>query len=126
MSALRDVRVLVVENDEMNATLLQLQLSSQGALVMGIASMVKAALELINEHEPQVVFLDYWLAANETSEPIAHALKQAGIPFVLATGMDPDQVPAVFNAGIKLGKPYLSADLTRALQQALELVTVKS
>ena len=125
MSTLRDVRVLVVENDEMNATLLQLQLASQGALVVGVASTVAAALELLAEQAPQVAFLDFWLSGSETSEPIAKALCECGVPFVLATGMDTDQVPEIFNAGIKLAKPYMSAELNRALQQALELAAVK-
>ncbi|MGV8958907.1 MAG: response regulator [Stenotrophomonas sp.] len=125
MSGLRDVRVLVVENDEMNATLLQLQLSSLGAQVVGIATTVKEAFELLDQHGPQVVFVDYWLAGNERSDPLAHSLRERGIPFVLATGMDPDQVPAVFSAGVMLSKPYLSADLTLALQKALEPVVAQ-
>lgn len=125
MSTLRDVRVLVVENDEMNATLLQLQLASQGALVVGVASTVKAALELLIEQGPQVAFLDFWLEGNESSEPVAEVLCERGVPFVLATGMDADQVPKIFNAGIMLAKPYMNADLTRALLQALELASVK-
>ncbi len=125
MSALRNMRVLVVENDEMNASLLQLQLASQGALVVGVASTVQAALELLVAQEPHVVFLDYWLAGNENSVPVAVALCERGIPFVLATGMPVDELPDVFNAGVKLAKPYLGAELTCALQQAIESASVK-
>ncbi|WP_305805201.1 response regulator [Stenotrophomonas sp. YIM B06876] len=126
MSGLRDVRVLVVENDEMNATLLQLQLSSLGAQVIGIAATVKEALAMLDQHEPQVAFLDYWLAGNERSDPVAQSLRERGTPFVLATGMDPGQVPEVFRTSVMLTKPYLSADLTRALLKALELTPAQS
>jgi len=121
MTSLQDVRVLVVENDELNAMLLQLQLESEGMAVEGVAPSVGEALRLVEELQPQVVFLDYWLARNESSTPVAELLQRLGTPFLVATGMDTSQLPPVFNAGIKLAKPYTGEDLSRALRQALEL-----
>ncbi len=121
MTSLQDVRVLVVENDELNAMLLQLQLESEGMAVEGVAPSVGEALRMVEELQPQVVFLDYWLARNECSTPIAELLQRLGTPFLVATGMDTSQLPAVFDAGIKLAKPYTGEDLMRALRQALEL-----
>lgn len=120
MSALQDLRVLVVENDEMSATLLEMQLEQGGAVVVGTAGSVADALRLIGETEPQVVLLDYRLAGNETSEPVAEALAERGIPFVLASGMVPEQLPASFRSGVLLTKPYLTVELNKALVRALE------
>lgn len=120
MSALQDLRVLVVENDEMSATLLQMQLVQGGAVVVGLAATVAEALRLVEETLPQVVLLDYKLARNETSEPVAKDLAARGIPFVLATGMTRAQLPDAFHGGVLLTKPYLTAELNAALVRALQ------
>ncbi len=120
MSALQDLRVLVVENDEMSATLLQMQLVQGGAVVVGLAGSVAEALRLVEETVPQVVLLDYKLARNETSGPVAEVLVARGIPFVLATGMTREQLPDAFRAGVVLTKPYLTAELNAALARALQ------
>jgi len=122
MSALQDLRVLVVENDEMSAALLQMQLAQSGAVVVGLAASVPEALRLLGETRPQVVLLDYRLANNETSEAVAAALAARQIPFVLATGMATgmatEHLPEAFRSGIILTKPYLTAELNAALGRA--------
>lgn len=119
MAGLQDLRVLVVENDEMSAALLQMQLVQAGALVVGLAASVAEALRLLEENTPDVALLDYRLAHNETSEPVARALGNRGIPYVLATGMTADQLPPAMQTGVLLIKPYLSAELAAALQRAV-------
>ncbi|WP_303635869.1 MULTISPECIES: response regulator [Stenotrophomonas] len=119
MSALQDLRVLVVENDEMSAALLQMQLVHSGARVVGLAASVAEALRLLEQTTPDVALLDYRLARNETSEPVAAALGARKVPFVLATGMTADQLPLAMQSGVLLVKPYLSADLSRALVRAV-------
>jgi CheY-like chemotaxis protein len=119
MSALQDLRVLVVENDEMSAALLQMQLVQSGALVVGLAASVAEALRLLEEAAPDVALLDYRLAHNETSEPVAAALAARGVPFVLATGMAAEQLPIAMQSGVLLIKPYLSAELSKALVRAV-------
>ena len=119
MTALQGLRVLVVENDEMSAALLQMQLVQAGAVVVGLAETVAESLRLLQDTTPDVALLDYRLARNETSEPVAAALAARGVPFVLATGMTADQLPASMGGGVLLVKPYLSADLSRALVRAV-------
>ncbi|CRX67870.1 response regulator [Stenotrophomonas sp. BSUC-16] len=126
MTVLQDLRVLVVENDEMSAALLQMQLVHAGAVVVGLAASVSEALRLLEQSTPDVALLDYRLARNETSEPVAAALSARGIPFVLATGMLAEQLPAPMLAGLLLVKPYLSADLSRALARAVGRSSVKA
>ncbi|MDI9275555.1 response regulator [Stenotrophomonas sp. PFBMAA-4] len=119
MTALQGLRVLVVENDEMSAALLQMQLVQAGAVVVGLAETVAESLRLLQDTSPDVALLDYRLARNETSEPVAAALAARGVPFVLATGMTADQLPASMRGGVLLVKPYRSADLSRALVRAV-------
>ncbi|PTA70023.1 MULTISPECIES: response regulator [unclassified Stenotrophomonas] len=126
MTVLQDLRVLVVENDEMSAALLQMQLVHAGATVVGLAASVSEALQLLSESRPDVALLDYRLARNETSEPVAAALSACGIPFVLATGMLAEQIPESMRSGVLLVKPYLSADLFQALVRAVGRSSVKA
>lgn len=126
MTALQGLRVLVVENDEMSAALLQMQLVQAGAVVVGLAETVAESLRLLRDTSPDVALLDYRLARNETSEPVAAALAARGVPFVLATGMTADQLPASMRGGVLLVKPYLSADLSRALVRAVGRSSAKA
>ncbi len=118
MAALQGVRVLVVENDEMNAMLLEMQLTQAGALVIGPASTIDQALQLVKDDNPELAVLDYRLGDGQTSEPIAKLLSQLGVPFVLATGIAHEAVPATFGPGVILTKPYLAEDLVRSLNDA--------
>ena len=59
MTVLQDLRVLVVENDEMSAALLQMQLVHAGATVVGLAASVAEALRMLEDSAPDVALLDY-------------------------------------------------------------------
>ncbi|AKU48577.1 MULTISPECIES: response regulator [Xanthomonas] len=121
MSVLRGVRVLVVENDQMNAMLLDLQLVQAGAVVLGPVGEVAQALTLIQADAPEIAVLDYRLGNGETSEPVARLLSELGIPFVLATGVASGTIPSGFERGVILTKPYLSDELISALSRARQL-----
>ncbi|MBB5735749.1 CheY-like chemotaxis protein [Xanthomonas campestris] len=121
MSVLRGVRVLVVENDQMNAMLLDLQLVQAGAVVLGPVGEVAQALALIQAEAPEIAVLDYRLGNGETSEPVARLLAELGIPFVLATGVASGTIPRGFERGVILTKPYLSDELIGALSRARQL-----
>lgn len=123
MSALQGLRVLVVENDEMNAMLLELQLAQAGAAVTGPAATVEAALQLADTEGPDLAVLDYRLGGGQTSEPVAERLNTLGVPFVVATGQVGTGLPSAFDRGIVLIKPYLAEDLVRSLRQAQEIRT---
>ena len=125
MSALQGLCILVVENDEMNATLLELQLAQAGAEVLGPAESVRQALALIEQERPDRAVLDFRLAAGETSEAVARTLTEHAIPYVLATGVAAESLPAGFAAGVVLTKPYLSEQLIKALVDAHAKMTAR-
>ncbi len=121
MGSLRSMRVMIVENDDLNATLLQLQLEREGLQVVGVADTVAMALGMIDELQPQLAFLDFWLAGDEDSTPVAEALARRGIPFLVATGMELSRLPLAFDAGVKLAKPYGGSELGKALLEAVQV-----
>jgi len=126
MSGLRGIRVLVVENDDMNAMLLDMQLVQAGAVVVGPVGQVRDALQLISSDTLDIAVLDYRLGNGETSEPVARLLVERGIPFVLATGAASSSIPSGFERGVILTKPYLSEELVGALSKARQLSGVDS
>lgn len=118
MAVLDGMRVLVVENDEMAAMLLQMQLENAGATVSAVAASVAQALAALEQGAPDVALLDYRLAGSETSEPVAQRLLQQGVPYVMASGMSAANLPPALARGILLPKPYLAAELEAALLRA--------
>lgn len=116
---LQGLQVLVVENDELNAQLLELQLAQLGIQVLGRVGSVAGALEQARQTRPDLAILDFRLQDGETSEAVARQLSAAGTPFVLATGQDREWLPPVFSSGVVLAKPYDGNELRQAICTAL-------
>jgi CheY-like chemotaxis protein len=83
-SALNDRRVMVVEDDGLVAETLSAVLAEEGLKIVGPATRVRRALDLIGSNEIDVAVLDYHLDG-ETAFPIADALKEKNIPFIFTT-----------------------------------------
>lgn len=115
---LQGKHVLVVEDETVLAMMLEELLCEAGALVVGPASTVDAALALIAARRIDVVLLDVSLH-NERSDRVAEMLRQHGVPYVLATGYtNPrDTPPAVAPV---LHKPYRFTQVEAALIAAIQ------
>ena len=101
IEALRGRRILVVEDDPLIAMELADLLAGRGAEPMGPAPTVRAALAALAESRPEAAVLDLNLRG-ERSTPVAAALREAGVPFVLATGYARSQIEEPELAGIPL------------------------
>jgi CheY-like chemotaxis protein len=107
-------RVLVVEDEYLVAMDMSAYLEAAGAYVVGLASNVNAALEVLERTELDCAILDVNLRG-EMAYPIADALAARGIPFVFTTGYDARALPARF-AGVKrCEKPTTPEAISRAL-----------
>ena len=91
VEALRGRRILVVEDDPLIAMELADLLAAGGAEPVGPAPTVRAALAALAEGRPEVAVLDFNLRG-ERSTPVAAALREAGVPFVLTTGYVRSQI----------------------------------
>jgi DNA-binding NarL/FixJ family response regulator len=85
------ITIATAEDEALVSLMLADVLESAGAVVVGPASTVKAALDLLGEEAIDCAVLDVKLE-DGISVPVAEALAALGIRFVIATGSD--TVPA--------------------------------
>ena len=98
-------RVLVVEDESLLAETLCDLIQDGGCEPIGPAATVAAALRLIEAGGIDVALLDVQLK-RETSFPIAHALRQRGIPFLFLTSYQQHQLPEDLGAPLLVEKPF--------------------
>jgi CheY-like chemotaxis protein len=100
--------VLVVEDDFIVAYDMQMMLEEQGARVLGPATSLSAALELVVSEQPTMAVLDVNLGG-EYVFPLADKLQTRGVPFVFATAYaDDDRLfPQTTRCVPRLAKPVL-------------------
>jgi CheY-like chemotaxis protein len=108
--ALRDQRVLIVEDEALVAMELARVLTSAGAQVVGPAGSIEEALDLVARHPIDRAVLDINLGGRMVT-PVARALSERAIPFIYLTGY---QEPGV-DDGPVLRKPATSELLLGAL-----------
>ncbi|USI74763.1 response regulator [Sphingomonas morindae] len=115
MSALAGVRVLIVEDEFILARQMSRALVEQGAEVIAAAPSVAAALScLAAGPAPDVAVLDVNLAG-EPVYPVADALALRAIPFLFASGYDPEERDPRHRDAPHLQKPLVLMALVRRL-----------
>lgn len=115
--ALAGARVLVVEDEAIVSMLIEDILLDAGATVVGPAARVAQALALVDGTDDgplDAALLDVNLL-NETTAPVAAALRERGVPFVFATGYGASGLPPGFEDAPVLQKPFQEHDLRAAL-----------
>ena len=109
-------RILVVEDEEMIAMLLEDYLMDMGCKVAGHAVSVAGAISLLEEAKPfDAALLDMNLRG-ELVTPVAEALSAASVPFCFMTGLGADAATGFPNAPT-IGKPFDQAGLRAVLTQ---------
>jgi CheY-like chemotaxis protein len=79
------IRVLVVEDESLTALALAQTLQAAGYEVVGPASRVRDAIDIVKASPPDVAVLDVNLFG-QTVSPVAETLHAMGVPFVFCTG----------------------------------------
>jgi len=83
---LAGVRVLVVEDERLILMELEAVLEDAGAIIVGTCTDVAAALAVANRASKiDAALLDIRLG-HESIAPVAHALRERGVPFVFYSG----------------------------------------
>jgi CheY-like chemotaxis protein len=119
IDSLRDIRVLIVEDEAMVAMLIEDILDEMGCKVAGIASELGEALTKSEEEEFDIAILDVNLNGARSFR-VAEKLAELRVPFVFSTGYGFAGVPAAFHGVPVLVKPFREHDLMDALATALQ------
>ena len=111
-------KVLVVEDEMMIAMLIEDMLDEFGCKLVGPATNVPRALELIGKESIDVAVLDLNLDGKDTYA-IADALQRKSVPFIFATGYGSTGLRQEYGNRPVLQKPFQARDLSTALTEAL-------
>jgi CheY-like chemotaxis protein len=111
------LRVLVVEDEMLVAMNIEDMLLDLGHEVVGLASRLESALAMAREGGFDLAMLDVNLAG-QPSFPVADVLREAGVPFLFATGYGIQGIAEPYRSAPVLQKPFRARDLQEALQAA--------
>lgn len=111
-------QVLVVEDEQLVAMLVEDMLVDIGCAAIEFASTVKTGLLAVERCNPDVAILDVNLNG-EQSYPIAEALRAKGVPFIFATGYGASAAGTAYHDIPVLQKPFVQAELESALARAV-------
>lgn len=109
-------RVLLVEDDALCALDLSERLEAAGWSVVGPAASVDQAMTALLNSGCDIAVLDINLG-NETSEPVARALREHATPFVVVSGYSIEQAPGAYRNAPLLTKPVNPDALMTALTE---------
>jgi DNA-binding response OmpR family regulator len=113
------VRVLVVEDDMMICLLFEDILLEFGCEIIGPACDITRAADLARRHQGiDVAILDVNLAG-QVVFPVADILAERGVPFLFATGLDADGLPAKWRGYQTVQKPMTIGQLAASLGHTL-------
>ena len=108
-------RILIVEDEPLIAMMLEDFLDILGRQVAGVADSVSTALPLVAAGGIDAAIVDVNLTNGEKCWPIADALAEAGIPFMVATGGGDDMIAEGHKHRPVLPKPFTMDAIEQAL-----------
>jgi len=79
------LKVLIVEDQFLEADSLSIILKKEGYEIHGIAKSVEEAIKLIDKSKPDIVLVDVFLKGNLTGIDLARLLDKKNIPFIFLT-----------------------------------------
>jgi len=117
---LAGARILVVEDETLVAMLLEDMIGDLGGTIIGSASRLSRALEIVAEraNEIDLAVLDVNLGGEEAF-PVADALAERGVPFAFSTGYGNAGLPPAWRGRPTLQKPFTPEQVRAVLMQAL-------
>ena len=106
------LRVLLVEDENLVALLLEDMLADLGHSVVGPVARLKRALEIARHESIDAAILDVNINGEE-AYPIAEVLAARNIPFAFSTGYGKGSLPVAYRDRPSLQKPFQQQDLEK-------------
>lgn len=114
-------KILIVEDQFVEAHDLQLMLEKAGYIVCGIARSVELAREILKEENPDLVLLDIFLKGNLTGIDFAQELNKVNKPFIFLSANSNEDILQAAKSTEPYGfivKPFREKDLIVTLEIA--------
>lgn len=119
IARLKGLRVLVVEDELVIAMQLESLLEGLGCIVLDPAPSVRRALRSLSGERPDAAVLDVNLQG-ECVTPVAEALQEQDVPFVLVTGYGIERLhDEALQSAVHVRKPVDEPRLVTALCRVL-------
>lgn len=117
---LTGLKLLIVEDETLVAMLLEDIVAEAGGTVVGTASRVMHAIEMVNDKTLRIdlAILDVNVGGEEVF-PVAEALALRNVPFAFATGYENASLPEKWRVRPMLQKPFSEEQVLRLLQAAV-------
>jgi len=110
-------KILVVDDEVLIALEIAHAVKDLGFEVVGPALRLSDALEIAKTEEFDAACLDVNLGRGQTSEPIARALTDRGIPYVFISAYSSNQIGFARSDDTVVSKPVSNFALRKALMQ---------
>lgn len=115
-NALSGRRILVVEDQCAVALDLCESLDREGASIVGPASSVEDALQMLEvSGPPDVAVLDIKLSGGMVY-PVADRLQQLGVPYLFTTACELDEIPERYRSAPRFDKPVRLTSIIEAIR----------
>jgi DNA-binding response OmpR family regulator len=115
-AALDGVKILVVEDEFLVATLIEDMLEAAGCTVSGPIARLSEALAAIDHETYDAAVLDVNLGGDRI-DPVADVLARRNVPFMFVTGYGTTALPGEFAKRPRLCKPFRMEDLVATLSK---------
>jgi DNA-binding response OmpR family regulator len=115
---LEGIRVLVVEDEFLVATLIEDMLLAAGCVVAGPIPRLSEALDAVGSGTFDAAVLDVNLGGDRVY-PVADALSRRNVPFVFVTGYSTGVLPSEYDERPRLCKPFKMAELLGKLSSVV-------
>jgi two-component system, response regulator PdtaR len=114
----RILRVLVIEDDALIASLLAETVEALGHTVCAIAMTENEAVAYALEHQPDLLIVDAGLIDGNGISAVETILRTQLVPYLFVTG-NGREVKALHPTAVILEKPFFVPELVRAIERAL-------
>lgn len=115
---MKALRVLIVEDDALIASLLSELLAGMGHDVCATAVTEAHAVAAAARHRPDLIIADAALARGDGVSAVEKILRAGPVAHFFISG-DPETVQALRPSAVVVRKPFREADMVRAIERAL-------